>query len=139
MRTQPRCSYIDVQASSGRWVTSGSLFRQLPSGLAFPISEFMTVAIIPATGLFRQLTGDGCISWRLAGSWVHHWRNNQSVFRKAKTRPAGWYRGDRHKMADVVMKRIRREHVLLIPNSMLLSCSALVSKLGIFSQLCGDG
>jgi hypothetical protein len=29
------------------------------------------------------------ISWRIAWSWVQDWRNNQSVFRKAKTRPVG--------------------------------------------------
>jgi hypothetical protein len=33
-------------------------------------------------------------------------------------------------MADAVMKRIHREHVLWIPISLLLSCSVLVSRWG---------
>ena len=43
-----------------------------------------TLCVIPATGLFRQLRGAGCISWRIAGSWVPDWLNNESVFRKAE-------------------------------------------------------
>ena len=35
-------------------------------------------------------------------------------------------------MADAVMKWIRREHVLSVPISILLSCSALVSRWGFF-------
>ena len=46
--------------------------------------------IIPATGLFRQLTDKGRVSRRIAGSGVYVWRNNQSVFRKAKTPSVGW-------------------------------------------------
>jgi len=47
-------------------------------------------AIIPATGLFRQLTDNISIFWRIAGVWVHDWRNNQSVFRNANTRWESW-------------------------------------------------
>jgi hypothetical protein len=35
-----------------------------------------TSGIIPASRLFRQRARKGWISWRIASSWVHDWRNN---------------------------------------------------------------
>ncbi len=67
--------------------------------------------IIPATGLFRQLTDNSCISWRIVGA-RYMIGGIIAGYQEDQEATCGGQQKDRHKMADAVFRRTRGELVL---------------------------